>query len=68
MLLKKLDNLRKKIMPKLTENIGKSHRLKKKVRKGEGQKSFNMPTEPASRKPPTSNASFARNRGVISGL
>ena len=33
MLLKKLDDLRKKIMPKLTENIGKSHRLKKRSEK-----------------------------------
>ena len=33
MLLKKLDNLRKKVMPKLTENIGKSHRLKKRSEK-----------------------------------
>ena len=33
MILKKLDDFRKKIMPKLTENIGKSHRLKKRSEK-----------------------------------
>jgi hypothetical protein len=32
MLLKKIDSIRKKIMPKLTQNIGVSHFEKKSIR------------------------------------